>query len=374
MPAEPIRELWRRPVDNVQSLAISPDGSRCAVVTWRGVVSCWAGGRLSWKRTIPGAEEVVLGTGGRAVVYTPLDLLRRDLVVLDPQGSTARRITVAGPISAVALSPDGLTVAAGSAGGALEIHALDGPASPARTLVRGSIQQLSFDATGGLLATTAQPAWIVALTADGKVRWRHPAPAGTEFRIGAPARGAGAESLTVVAVTAAVEPDPGRASDVDPGDNAAPESDPDRIEIVAFSPTGKPVWRRRLQGRDPHLGLMAASGQVVIGYERADRRGLVLRYDRALACLARDGSPQWQRGDLLYEPLLVSASPRGDAILSLGAGNRFWLLSSRGESLWSYTAAAPIRMACASADGTAVAIVTSDGHLAMLKVSPGGRG
>ena len=153
-----------------------------------------------------------------------------------------------------------------------------------------------------------------------------------------------------------------------------PAAEQDRIEIVAYSAAGKPVWRQRLAGRDPHLGMMAASGSVVVAYERADRRGLVLRYARALACFGSDGAPRWQHGDRVYDPLLVCASPRGDAILSLCAGNRFWLLSGRGQPLWSYTTGAPIRMACASADGTAVAVATSDGYLSLLKISPRGRG
>jgi hypothetical protein len=98
-----------------------------------------------------------------------------------------------------------------------------------------------------------------------------------------------------------------------------------------------------------------------------------LRFDRALACFGGNGAPRWQRGDMVYDPLLVCASPRGDAILSLCSGNRFWLLSGHGQPLWSYTAAAPIRMACASTDGTSVAIATSDNQLSLLKISPAGR-
>src|SRR5712692_4663225 len=92
--AEPIRELWRRPMASAQCLAVSPDGSRCALVTWSGEVVCWVGGRLGWRRAVPGAEVVALGRDGRAVIYTPLDARRRDLLILDADGQNAGRITV----------------------------------------------------------------------------------------------------------------------------------------------------------------------------------------------------------------------------------------------------------------------------------------
>jgi hypothetical protein len=373
-PAEPIREVWRRPTGSAECLAISPDGSRCALVTWAGQVLCWAGGRLNWRRVVPGAEQVLLGGSGRAVIYTPLDVLRRDLLVLDDRGRITSRCTAGGPITAVALSPDGQTAAIGTAGGAVELHALEGGSPVRRSRLRGAVQQLYFDFSGGLVATTAEPAWLVALAPTGTMRWGHPAPAGCEFRVGMPPRGAGAGGLTVAAVVAA---DAGGSSEV--SELGLRESgggvgiDRDRIEIIAFSAAGKPVWRQHLLGRDPHLGVVASSGGVVVAYERAGRRGLVLRFDRALACFGSNGAPRWQHGDMLDDPLLVCASPRGDAILSLCSGNRFWLLSGRGQTLWSYTAAAPIRMACASTDGTSVAIATSDNQLTLLKISPAGR-
>jgi hypothetical protein len=274
----------------------------------------------------------------------------------------------------VALSPDARTAAIGTAGGAVELYPLEASSPVTRSRLRGAVQQLYYDSSGSLVATTVEPAWLDALGPSG-AGWRHrTAPAGCEFRIGMPPRAEGGGGLTVAAVVAS--DDRGFGGDADPGageSTSGPGGDPNQIEIVAFSAAGKPIWRQHLLGRDPHLDVVAASGSVVIGYERADRRGLVLRFGRALACFGSDGALRWQHGDMVYDPLLVCASPRGDAILSLCTGNRFWLLSGRGQPLWSYTAGAPIRMACASADGTTVAIATSDNHLSLLKISPGGR-
>jgi hypothetical protein len=359
---------------SAQCLAVSPDGSRCALVTWRGEVLCWTGERLSWRRVVPGAEQVLLGVEGRAVVYTPLDALHRDLLVLDDRGGISCRCTAGGPISAVALSPDGRTVAIGTAGGAVELDSLDGRSPGSRCRLRGAVQQLSYHVSGSLVATTVDPAWLIALSPSGAIRWRHPAPAGCEFRIGMPPGAEGGGGLTVAALVAA--DDGGSDADAESGvaePLSGPGGDPNRIEIVAFSAAGKPVWRQHLLGRDPHLGIITATGSVVVGYERADRRGLVLRFGRALACFGSDGALRWQHGHMVYDPLLVCASTRGDAILSLCTGNRFWLLSGRGQTLWSYTAVAPIRMACASADGTTVVIATSDNYLSLLKISRGGR-
>jgi hypothetical protein len=371
-PSEPIRELWRRPMDDAQGLAVSADGSRCAFVTWGGDVVCWVGNRLAWRRAVPGAEAVILGRDGQAVVYTRLDARRRDLLVLDAGGQVVRRITVGAPITAVALSPDGGTAAAGTVSGALEIHPLDARSAPHRTALPGTIQQLYYDASGGLVATTAEPAWIAALGPDGVTRWRHPAPAGQEFRIGVPPRAEGSGAITVAAAVPIGGLDHHRLAVPESGAAAAAaDLDPNRIELIAFSAAGKPVWRRVLHGRDPHLGVMPASGAVVVAYERAERRRLVLRYERAILFLTGEGVPRRELGGMVYNPLLVCASPRGNTILSLGAGNRFWLLSGTGQLLWSYTAAAPIRMARASADGTTVAVATSDHKLSLLKISPG---
>ena len=324
---------------------------------------------------MPGAEAVTLGRDGRAVVYTRLDARRRDLLVLDADGQTEARITVGGPIATVALSPDGRSAAVGTAGGLVEIDPLDGRSPPHRVALPGAVQQLYYDTTGGLVATTADPGWLVALGPDARVLWRHAAPAGQEFRIGVPPRAEGRGALTVAALVPVTGGDSAGSADPDGRDqSAAPEVDPNQIELVAFSGTGKPVWRQVLRGRDPHLAVMQASGSVVVGYERADRRGLVLRYERALACFAGDGVRRWEQGGLVYNPLLVCVSQQGDAVLSLCPGNRFWLLSGAGWNLWSYTAAASIRMARASADGSAVAVATSDNKLSLLKISPGGHG
>src|SRR5689334_15274825 len=172
-PAEPIRELWRRPMAGAQCLAVAPDGSRCALVTWNGEVVCWVGDRLGWRRPVPGAEAVVLGRDGSAVVYTPLDARRRDLLLLDAGGRVVRRMTVGAPITTVALSPDGRMAAAGTAGGGVEIHPLDGRSPPYRSALAGTLQQLYYDAGGSLVAATAEPAWIASLAPDGAIRWRH---------------------------------------------------------------------------------------------------------------------------------------------------------------------------------------------------------
>src|SRR5439155_27237367 len=115
-----------------------------------------------------------------------------------------------------------------------------------------------------------------------------------------------------------------------------------------------------LSGRDPQLSLVDEDGSLVVACERADEREAFQRYDHWLACFEPDGSQRWQQGGIVFDPLLVSASPDGSTILSLCTGNRFWLLSGAGQTLWSYTAAASIRIARASADGTAVAVATSD--------------
>src|SRR5205085_1063595 len=86
-PTEPIREAWRRPLPGVQCLAISPDGSRVAVVSWTGEVQqlCYDArgalaavtanparlavfapdGRVLWQTAAPVGQEFRLGTPPR---------------------------------------------------------------------------------------------------------------------------------------------------------------------------------------------------------------------------------------------------------------------------------------------------------------------
>src|SRR5207247_10836725 len=131
----------------------------------------------------------------------------------------------------------------------------------------------------------------------GVIRWRHPALGGQEFRIGVPPRAERGGALTVAAVVpiGGLAPD-GSSSRESGNAAAAAEIDPNRIELVAFSATGKPVWRQVLHGRDPHLGVLPASGNVVVAYERAERRRLVLRYERAIAFFTGDGVPRRELG------------------------------------------------------------------------------
>jgi hypothetical protein len=363
-PAEPIREVWRRPQAGIESLAVAPDGSRCALVTGSGEVICWTGGRLTWHRAVRGAEAVALGSDGRAAVFTPLDLLHRGVLILDPQGKVTAHLVSSGPITQLAFSPDGRHLAIGTAGGTLEIYAPGGHEPAHHIGLRGSIDQLEYEPAGDLVVTTSAPARLSTLNSAGRLLWSHPAPAGCEFRIGSPPRAPGERAPLV----AAVAPSAPGEEDLS-ADSSRP--DPDRIDLIAFSAAGKPVWRNSLPGRDPHLGVLRGSGSLVVAYERVDRRGVVLRYDKSMACFRSDGSLLWQQGGMLYEPMLVCASAMGDTVLSLGTGNRFWLLSSRGQTLWSYTAGAPIRLVRASADGTAVAVATRDNYLSFLKISPG---
>src|SRR5439155_13861610 len=131
--------------------------------------------------------------------------------------------------------------------GGVEIHPLEGRSSPHRAPLPGTVQQLYYDASGGLVATTADPAWIAALGPDGVIRWRHPAPAGQEFRIGVPPRGEGSGALTVAAEIPIGGLAAGGSSVRESGEaDAAAELDPNRIELIAFSTAGKPVWRRVL--------------------------------------------------------------------------------------------------------------------------------
>jgi WD40 repeat protein len=390
---EPIREAWRRPLPEVQCLSISPDGSRIAVVTWAGDVLCWHGEREGWRRAVPGAAAIAVGNLGRAVVYTPLDCTRRDLLMVDTSGALLGRSTVGSPITAVALSPDGSKAAAGTAAGTVEIHRLDGKGRPTLAALPGSVQQLCYDARGGLIVATTDPAWLAALSPDGRVLWRSPAPAGREFRLGTFPRSRTPDPHgelpvsdnqqskiqnpkskigTVVATVPVMDDRRGSSGESLLRAGSSHRLTVTPIELVAYSADGQPTLRQTLIGRDPHLSVMA-DGSVVVAYQRAERRGVVLRYDRWLACYGPDGLPRWQRGGMVYSPRLVSAAPGGEAVLSLSAGNRFWLLDGRGQPLWSFTAAAPVRIARASADGSAVAVATTDGHLSLLKISPGVR-
>jgi hypothetical protein len=393
-PAEPIREVWRRPLAGVQAVAVAPDGSRSAVVTWAGEIFCWTGGRLAWKRAVPGATAVVLGPGGRALVYTPLDLLRRDLVVLGPVGNVTRRVTAGSPITAVALSANGRVVAIGEADGSVEVQRLEGSATPLRLSLPGPCGQLAYGPRGTLAVTSREPASLTLFAGVGRLLWRAGAPPGCEFQIGASPGVAVSGGLQVVVAvvpkegTTAVGPVlPATAPSRSPvtvgvrsTDREGGWSRPGRgqIQIVAFSGTGKPLWWRTLEGRNPQLSVIAATGVTVIAYERSERRGLVVRYDRVLVALDRDGAPSWgPKGGMVYNPLLVSVSPGGEAVLSLCSGDRFWLLSGHGQPLWSYRVGSPVRLARASADGSAVAVTTLDGQLSLLKISaagPGGTG
>jgi hypothetical protein len=390
-PAEPIREAWRRPLGSVQCLAISLDGTRTAIVTWTSEVLCWDGNRLKWRRRVPGAEAVVLGAGGLAVIYTPLDALRRDLLILDGDGHVRRRATAGGPITTLSLSPSGRSAAVGTADGAVEVHGLVFPFRSTDLALPGACRQLGFDSRDDLVVSTDPPAWLSVFDSAGRRLWRAAAPVGCEFRIATPPCSAPVEHsgpLTIVAVVPAVPPagtaaksGPVRraiAQSAQPGStlvtgklgNSAPKPGRDEIQLVAYSATGKLIWRHTLKGRAPNLRLMESTGEVVVAYERAERRGATQRYNRVLACFDGTGQPRREQGGMVYNPLLVSAAPDGRWVLSLCSGNRFWLLSGRGQSLWSFTSRAPVRMVRASANGASVAVYTSDGQLSMLKISP----
>jgi hypothetical protein len=391
--AEPIREVWWRPLGSVQCLAIAPDGARVAVVTWASEVLCWEGSRERWRRTLPGAQAVVLGAGGRAVVYTPLDAQRRDLLLLNALGRPQGRITADGPISALSLSPDGRYAAVGTVGGSVELHDLKSRTRPHLLRVPGICQQLSHDRQGNLVVTTADPAVLLLFRADGRPLWQLPAPPGAEYRIGTPTRTTGDRTtgaITLAAVVASGVRRPEQVTAGEPGPDGRTDGSPtgsvvtvrgrawtapgrNEIHLIGIGPSGKPIWRRTLKGRNPSLCVMHASGDAVLGYERADRRKSVVRYHRVIACFGADGSDRWEQGGMVYDPLLVTASPGGETVLSLCGGNRFWLLTGRGQQLWTYSTVARVRMARASASGSSVAVTTSNGQLLLLAIHPSAR-
>jgi hypothetical protein len=384
---EPIREAWRRPLGSVQYLAISADGTHVAVVTWASEVLCWEGSRLRWRRRLPGAEVVTVGAGGRAVVYTPFDAAHRDLLLIDPAGRPEGRITAGGPISALSVSPDGQSAAVGTAGGSIELHRLNTRGPMRRLELPGACQELAYDTQGKLVVTTSEPARLLLFSPDGRQLWQLPAPPDCEFRVGTPARTAGEGSRGPITYAAVVKADALRPGGAPPTSRLAASALPDpaiksgirpwpaprpgEFQIVGIASNGKLLWRRSLHGRSPSLRVMTSSGDVAVGYERADRRKSVVRHHRVVACFGTDGTPRWEQGGMVYDPLLVSASPAGETVLSLCSGNRFWLLSGGGQQLWSYTMQAPVRMARASASGSAVAVTTSDGQLLLLTINPG---
>jgi hypothetical protein len=261
-------------------------------------------------------------------------------------------------------------MAVGTADGPVEIHPLDRHAQPVRLVLPGPCRQLCYDGQGNLVVAATRPACLLQFTGEGRPLWRTSAPANCEFRLGTPPRVVGASpraGLTIVAVL----PTTGTSRSVTARFALRGIEGPDtgQFRLVAYSASGKPAWQSTLSGRSPHLRTMEGSGDTVIAYERADRRGPLLRYRRVLACFDRFGTQQWEQGGMVYNPLLIGVSPDGSAVLSLCAGNRFVLLSGRGQNMWSYRSRGPVRMVRASHDGTAAVVATTDGQLCLLKIS-----
>ncbi|MBI3911765.1 MAG: hypothetical protein HY320_12650 [Armatimonadetes bacterium] len=349
-PACPLVSRWTRSFTNVISLSLAPDGSRLAVLSAYGTITCLdRAGQLAWQQDAPEATRVLAGPGGRLVVaYAPRRPLASSVWLFDEDGRRLAEIAAPDVVQSLALAGDGRQVAIGLRNAVLVCQRWGDHFDTLRVPVRGAVAQVHFGPERTLYVLTRQSDSLRRCKLSGKTLWK------LDFA---------SESEPAMACT----PD-GRLLVI------ASRVEGNGLLIRTLLPSGKVAWETRTPGRDPVLRLATDGSALLVAYEHCLAHEEYTYFERRLGYFSLgEERIAWVKGGPYTVALPAALGADGAWVVTLDVKRalrppQFRLLGRHGERRWIYASAAPVLIATSSLDGRFVAACRSDGVIELIEV------
>jgi len=365
----PITLLWSRPVAGFRGAALSPQGELIALASGaKGAVSLWhwrtQPNKPLWIHPATGGSAVAVSALGSTVLaWSPMNPAQTDFSILrGADGTTLSHRSLDGAIWDAQLSADGCYAGVVTGSKLLYLYTLsDEPYHRGDRRVHhwsldGLGDSIAFPGTGSYLVSgTWDDSGVACYTPRGLCLWQYPESADARRRL--------ADRLFFAQLSG----DGHYVLGISYGNIR--QSSP-VLYLWRADGGGNPQWKTEL-GDDaffPRAQITADGEFVAVSYLRQIVRGDQSLSEHRLRLLDNQGNTVWERGGLMFSPILVALSPDGRGTVVSDGQRTLYVLEEDGRILTSYTLPALLRQTVLSADGHTLLVYTGDGTLSLFKL------
>lgn len=337
--------LWKKPVQPISSIAVSPDGKFSITIGPADLVTCRdANGRIIWQVEVDHATDAVISAGGTmAMVYSAMNPAEEYVTFISPDGSVRWRHKVSGSVWCGTVAEQEPLFAVGTGERWVYVYSVDEDRKRyARWRLPGVVTSLAFLPDGERIAYgTWQESSLGISQIDGTGVWQQP---------GDP------DKLYSVSVTGA-------------GRHLLAVGTPNRRLPVAvaslYTVENSLVWTLSLDGLDvtarvSHLGYTTA-----FSYKK-----LITQKDKQVAAryvslVGRRGTEAWEKGGLFFQPQLAAITRDG---LLVHDDRSLYGLDLTGKVSSMLKLPATVRLCRTDSAGSRAVIYCGDGNLYCVSV------
>lgn len=380
---ETIKPVWRISTHGYRAAALSPEGKYVALIsnytpgkrTEKLTLYKWHShpNAPQWSRSEPNASMVVVGADA-GTIMSCAHMNPTDRMVSFRRGMDGARITqskVDAPIWDVEASANGLRAAVttgvvsgkddSSAGQGLYLFSLgDRPAVNRFPSLPGIGNSVGLTSNNTYLAVgTWDASTVVCYTMNQTKVWQYPKDSDSEAK----------QTLANRVFTVNMAP----AGRFVLGVSFANARHSDgTLYLWRADGDGTPLWIRKL-GVDTYLprAMIAKNAKfIAITYTQLITRGDQSVSERRLLVLDHDGKPLWEKGNLLFSPILIGIAPDGHRVTVSDGQKNLCNLDADGRvtKILPIKGAQTILDTVATPNGRFVLVHTSDGMLNLYQI------
>ena len=344
---ESISILWKSPVNQPVSLAMSSGGKYVGTVDKDGMVRFFSNGKLLWKQHSEEATDVLIANNGQSVlVYSRLNPSHQHVCFFRHDGRLLWKHQVEGSVWSGAISADGSHAAVTTDKRFIYVYRPH-PNRPKyrRWQLEGTGYSLAF--TPGnerVIVGTWQRSGLACYSIKGTFLWRIKQDTDRQFELD-------------------VSVDGRRILGMLP----ATQHDPD-IQLCFWESGGHLIWKRPINGFDARALVSPQSQYVAVSYANFLSKEDSDIVERKVAVYGSDGHLLWDKGGLFFGPRLVALSPKGSSVIVSDGERSLYNIDKNGKILSKLSLKGTIRKTLSSEDGHKILLYCGDGWLYLMQV------
>jgi WD40 repeat protein len=351
-PAPGFNLAWNRPVAALTALAISPQGSRIAMLRANGKLAAWSAGTSMplWSQDNKTARNVAVSDGiGYVIAYDALNPLDTTVSLLSASnGNAVLKEQLDGAVWAVAVTRDGMHAAISSGKRSLYFCTLDPEPRVDRWQADGICDSLAFAPNNDYLAAGLWNAsGVECFGMDGKQVWRFPGLDNRRYDV-------------------SITPDCGYVVALGYANHKAG----DGVITLLAGDDGDKQFSYAL-GADSYYSTALCGDDArttIASFIKIDPRNRATSTPRQLVAIDRTGHRLWDKGGLFFSPTLVCLAPHGEGMVVYDGSRDLYLLDEAGRIINHARLSGSLRLWAATADDRELVIYTGDGQLSLYKL------